>query len=131
MSELRFRLAIALPLFVVAAFFLWFGGFVISNVFSDYKDSSDVTYLTIGGLSILIAGVFAAAALLMVCPSRRFGWLLLALVALVVTPLPYAGMVGDIGYAVNALLATLALGSIAALAASRHAPSEPPRQSSP
>ncbi len=126
------RLLTALPLSTVAAFFLWFGGFITSKVFDEYKDSADSTYLTIGGLSIAIGAMFAIGALLTVLgPSKKpYIWLLLALVALVASPLPYADMVGAPGYAVNGLLALLAVGSFIAFAAGTHARSGPPSRSS-
>jgi hypothetical protein len=105
------RLAVAIPLAVVAAFLAWNGGLIISIVFDDYKDSPDCTYLTVGGTSLAIAGMFATAALLTVSGApHRVGWLVLAVLAFLASALPYASMVGAIGYAVNAALALLVVG---------------------
>jgi dolichol kinase len=106
------KLATAIPLVLVAAFLAWYGGFIIANVFAEYKDSSDAAYLTIGGASLAVSALFATAALLTVSPSRsRWGWLVLAVLALLASALPFASMVGSVGYAANAALALLAVGS--------------------
>jgi peptidoglycan/LPS O-acetylase OafA/YrhL len=105
------RLAVAVPLVVIAAFLAFYGGFIISIIFDDYKDSPDSTYLTVGGTSLAISGMLAMAALLTVsaAPHRR-GWLTLAVVAFLASALPYASVVGAVGYAANAALALLAVG---------------------
>jgi len=106
------KLAIAVPLAAIAAFLAWYGGFVISNVFDEYKDSPDATYIAIGGASLAIAALFASAALLTLSGTRHpRGWLVVALVAAVASALPYAAMVGWPAYAVNATLALVAVGS--------------------
>jgi hypothetical protein len=106
------KLAIAIPLGIIAAFLAWYGGFIISKIFADYKDSPDSAYLTIGGASLAVSALFATAALLTVSPARhRRGWLVLAVVALVASAMPYASMIGSVGYAANAALALLAVGS--------------------
>lgn len=114
------RFLLAIPLVVIAAFFAWFGGFIISKVFAEYKDSSDATYLTTGGASLAISALFASAALLTVSRTRhRWGWLMLAVLAFLASVLPYTAMAGSVGYALHALLALLAAGSVLAyLAAS-------------
>ncbi|HJX61186.1 MAG TPA: hypothetical protein VJ578_01330 [Dehalococcoidia bacterium] len=105
------RLALAIPLVVVAVFLAWYGGFIIFIIFDDYKDSPDSTYLTVGGTSLAIAGMFATAALLTVSAApHRLGWLVLAVVAFLASALPYASMVGAVGYAVNAALVLLVVG---------------------
>jgi hypothetical protein len=105
------KLVVAIPMAVVAAFLAWNGGFIISIIFDDYKDSPDSTYLIVGGTSLAIAGMFATAALLTLSAApHRLGWLLLAVVAFLGSALPYASMVGVIGYAVNAALALLVVG---------------------
>jgi len=106
------RFLLVTPLVVTAAFLAWYGGFIISNIFAEYKDSSDATYLTIGGASLAVSALFATAALLTVSPSRcRWGWLVLTVVALVAGAMPYASMIGSVGYAANAALVLLAVGS--------------------
>ncbi len=106
------KLVVAIPLGLIAAFLAWYGGFIISKVFAEYKDSSDATYLIVGGTSLAISALFAAVALLTVSPTRyRWGWLVLAVLALLASALPYAAMVGSVGYAVNAAVALLAVGS--------------------
>ncbi len=106
------KLAIGIPLAAIAAFLAWYGGFVISIVFDEYKDSADATYIAIGGTSLAIAALFACAALLTLSRTRQpRGWLVLALVATVASALPYAAMVGWPAYAVNATLALVAVGS--------------------
>lgn len=106
------KLVVGVPLAAIAAFFAWFGGLIISKIFAEYKDSPDATYLTIGGASLAISALFATAALLMVSPTRRrAGWVILAVLALLASALPYAAMVGPVGYAVNGALALLVLGS--------------------
>jgi peptidoglycan/LPS O-acetylase OafA/YrhL len=105
------RLAVAVPLVVIAAFLAFYGGFIISIIFDDYKDSPDSTYLTVGGTSLAISGMLATAALLTVSAApHRLGWLMLAVVAFLASALPYASMVGAVGYAANAALALLAVG---------------------
>ena len=105
------RLAVAVPLVVIAAFLAFYGGFIISIIFDDYKDSPDSTYLTVGGTSLAISGMLATAALLTVSAApHRLGWLMLAVVAFLASALPYASMVGAVGYVANAALALLAVG---------------------
>jgi len=109
------KLAIAIPLGIIAAFLAFYGAFIISIIFDDYKDSPDSTYLTTGGALLGISALFAAAALLTVSAApHRLGWLVLAVVAFLVSALPYASMVGEVGYAANAVLALLAVGSAVA-----------------
>lgn len=106
------KLAIAGPLAAIAAFLAWYGGFVISNVFDEYKDSPDSTYIGIGGASLGVSVLFATAALLTLSRTRHaVGWLVIALVAAVTSALPYTAMVGWPAYALNATLALLAVGS--------------------
>jgi hypothetical protein len=106
------RLTIGIALAATAAFLIWYGGFVISLVFDEYQASPDATYLAFGGASLAVAGLFAAAALLMLSRTRHpRGWLVLALIASVASALPYAEMVGWPAYAVNVTLALLAVGS--------------------
>ena len=106
------RLALAIPLVLVAAFLAWYGGFIIVDALIDYSADRDVTYLTVGGASLAVSALFATAALLTVSPARhRRGWLVLAVVALVASAMPYASMIGPVGYAANAALALLAVGS--------------------
>jgi hypothetical protein len=110
---MRVSLIIAAVLLVVAAFFAWYGGFIISKIFADYKDSSNATYLTIGGGSLAISALFATAALLTASPTRQqVRWLVLSVLALLAAALPYADVIGSPGYAVNVALALLAAGSI-------------------
>lgn len=105
------RLVVAVPLVVIAALLAFYGGFIISIIFDDYKDSPDSTYLVVGGTSLAISGMFATAALLTLSAApHRLGWLVLAVVAFLGSALPYASMVGVIGYAVNAALALLVIG---------------------
>ena len=109
------RLAIAVPLGMIAAFLAFYGGFIISIIFDDYKDSSDSAYLGIGGTSLAISALFATAALLTLSTApNRVRWLVLTVVALLASALPYASMVGVTGYAANAALALLAVGCAAA-----------------
>ena len=105
------KLVVTIPLAVIAAFLAWYGGFIISIVFDEYKDSPDSTYLTIGGALLSISALFATAALLTVSAApHRVGWLALAVLVLPGSALPYASMVGAVGYAANVGLALLALG---------------------
>ena len=105
------KLVVAIPLGVTAAFLAWYGGFIISIIFDDYKDSPDSTYLTIGGGLLGMSALFATAALLTLSGApHRIGWLVLAVVGLLASALPYASVVGEAGYAANALLALLAIG---------------------
>ena len=109
------KLAIAIPLGIIAAFLAFYGGFIISIIFDDYKDSPDSTYLTIGGGLLGISALFATAALLTVSTApHRLGWLVLAVLALLASALPYSSMVGAVGYAANAALALLAVACAAA-----------------
>ena len=105
------KLAIAIPLGIIAAFLAWYGGFIISIIFDDYNDSPDSTYLTIGGGLLGISALFATAALLTLSGApHRLVWLVLAVVAFLASALPYAAMVGETGYAANVALALLAIG---------------------
>jgi len=106
------KLVVVIPLGLIAAFLALYGGSIIAIIFAEYKDGSDATYLTIGGTSLAVSALFAIAALLTVSPTRyRWGWLVLAVLALLASALPYAAMVGSVGYAVNAAVALLAVGS--------------------
>lgn len=106
------KLAIAVSLAAIAAFLAWYGGFAIFNVFDEYKDSPDATYIAIGGASLAVAALFASAALLTLSGTRHpLGWLVVALVAAMASALPYAAMAGSPAYAVNATLALVAVGS--------------------
>ena len=110
---MRISLVVAAVLIIIAAFFAWYGGFIISKIFADYKDSSDATYLTMGGGLLAISALFATAALLTASPPRQqVRWLVLSVLALLAAALPYADMIGSPGYAVNVAVALLAAGSI-------------------
>jgi hypothetical protein len=107
------KLVVAVPLVGIAAFFAWYGAFIISKVFAEYKDSSDATYVTIGGASLAISALFATAALLTVSQARRrWGWLALAVLAGLASVLPYTAMVGGVGYGLHAILGLLAVSSL-------------------
>ena len=110
---MRISLVVAAVLLIIAAFFAWYGGAIISIIFADYKDSSDSTYLTIGGGYLAISALFATAALLTASPTRQqVRWLVLSVLALLAAALPYADVIGPPGYAVNVALALLAAGSL-------------------
>ena len=110
---MRISLVVAAVLIIIAAFFAWYGGAIISIIFADYKDSSDSTYLTIGGGYLAISALFATAALLTASPTRQqVRWLVLSVLALLTAALPYADVIGPPGYAVNVALALLAAGSL-------------------
>jgi hypothetical protein len=110
---MRISLVVAAVLIIIAAFFAWYGGAIISIIFADYKDSSDSTYLTIGGGYLAISALFATAALLTASPTRQqVRWLVLSVLALLAAALPYADVIGPPGYAVNVALALLAAGSL-------------------
>ncbi|HLF71188.1 MAG TPA: hypothetical protein VI759_03430 [Dehalococcoidia bacterium] len=70
------RLAGALLLLILGGGFAFWGVFIAAKVFDDYKDSSDVTYLTIGGALTLIGLALAASAVLLARGERRgvCGW---------------------------------------------------------
>jgi peptidoglycan/LPS O-acetylase OafA/YrhL len=128
------RLTIGIALVAIAAFLTWYGGFVISLVFDEYQDSPDATYIAIGGTSLAVAAFFALAALLTLSRTRRpRGWLVLALIAAVASALPYTSMIGWPGYAVNATLALVAVGSALTfvLGGSRPPHCDPMRKSYP
>jgi len=109
------KLAIAIPLGVVAVLLAFYGGFIISIIFDDYKDSPDSAYLGVGGTSLAISALFASAALLTLSTApHRVHWLVLAVIAFLASALPYASMVGAVGYTANAALALLAVGCAAA-----------------
>ena len=118
------KLAIAIPLGMIAAFLAFYGGFIILIIFDEYKDSPDSTYLTMGGALLGISALFATAALLTVSAApHRLGWLVLAVIAFLASALPYASMVGAMGYAANAALGLLAVGcALAYLIRSRQGP---------
>jgi hypothetical protein len=110
---MRISLVVAAVLIIIAAFFAWWGGLIISKIFADYKDSSDATYLTVGGGSLAISALFATAALFVASPARQqMRWVVLSVLALLAAAVPYAGMIGSPGYAVNVAVALLAAGSI-------------------
>ena len=110
---MRVSLVVAAVLFIIAAFFAWYGGFIIFKVFAEYKDSGNATYLTIGGGYLAISALFATAALLTASPTRQqVRWLVLSILALPAAALPYADVIGSPGYAVNVALALLAAGSL-------------------
>jgi len=96
----------------IAAFLAWYGSFIISKVFDEYKDSSDATYLSIGGVALAISALFAITALLVVSKTHHpRGWLVVAVLALVAAALPYVSILGSAGLVLNGVLALLAAGS--------------------
>ena len=109
---MRVSLLIAAVLLGLAGFFAWWGGLILANVFADYKDSSNATYLTVGSQLLVLSALFAAAALLVASPARhQMRWAVLSVLALLAAALPYAGAIGWAGgYTVNAALALLAAG---------------------
>lgn len=103
------RVVVAALMATIAAFFVFLGGAIISNVFDEYKDSDDAAYIFLGGLNLLAGVVFAAAAVLVLTGASTGWWLILAPAALVVAAMPYGDWFGTPGYAMNALLGGLAL----------------------
>jgi hypothetical protein len=109
------RYASALLLAAIAAFLAVAAAGALSNLFAEYKDSSDAVYIGFGVGYLAVAVLFAAAALQTVSQARHpVRWLALTLAAVVCSAFPYAVVVGWPAYALNTALALLALGSAAA-----------------
>ena len=88
------------------------GGFIVVDALIGYSADSDVSYLILGCFSLLLSALFASAALLAVSWARyRWGWFVLAVLGLLATAVLYTGMIGSVGYALQAALALLAVGS--------------------
>jgi hypothetical protein len=106
---------LAVLLAAIAAFLVVAAAGALSNLFADYKDSSDAVYIGFGAGYLAVAVLFAAAALQTVSEARHPArWLALALAAMVCSAFPYAALVGWPAYPLNAALALLAVGSAAA-----------------
>jgi hypothetical protein len=116
-----YRLLIAVPLLCIAAFLLIVATGALTKIFADYKDSNDSTYLIVGAFAIFTASLFALLAFLAaVGEPKSYVALLVAVLAFAATPLPYAqGTGSSIGYAMNLLLAVLAICSATVAARGR------------
>ena len=109
------RLAAAVLLAAISGFLAFAGGVAISKVFAEYKDSPDAVYIGFGGGYLAVSVLFAAAALQTVSRTGHpHRWLALTLAAVVASAFPYAALVGWPAYALNAVMALLAVGSAAA-----------------
>jgi len=105
------RVSLAVLLAAVAGFLAFAAGAALSNLFAEYKDSSDAVYLGFGVGYLAVALLFATAALQTVSEARHPGrWLALTLAAMVCSAFPYAALVGWPAYALNVALALLAIG---------------------
>ena len=104
-----------------AAFQAWWGIVVLSNIWG-YRDSTIETYVTVGGFLYAIGAVFLAAAIAMLAPARRAGWLVLALLLAAAAVVPYWLWVDNlkVSYANN-----IAFGLFAVIALMVHALSRP------
>lgn len=112
------RLLIAVPLLCIAAFLLIAANGALTNIFAEYKDSDDSTYLIFGSFAIFTASLLAFSSFLAaVGEPRSYLALLVAILAFAATPLPYSPAIGSsLGYAINLLLAVLATCSAAVAA---------------
>jgi hypothetical protein len=118
------RIILATVFVAGAAFQAWWGIVVLSNIWG-YRDSTIETYVTVGGFLYAIGAVFLAAAIAMLAPARRTGWLVLALL-LAAAVVPYWLWVDNlkVSYANN-----IAFGLLAVIALTVHAltrPAAPP-----
>ena len=109
------RYALAVLLAAIAALLTVGAAGALSNLFRDYKDSSDAVYIGFGVGYLAVAVLFAAAAMQTLSEARHPSrWLAPTLAAMVCSAFPYAVVVGWPAYALNAALGLLALGSAAA-----------------
>jgi O-antigen/teichoic acid export membrane protein len=116
-----FRLLIAVPLLCIAGFLLIAANGALTKIFAEYKDSDDSTYLIFGSFAIFTASLLAFSSFLAaVGEPRSYVALLVAILAFAATPLPYSQGIGSsIGYAINLLLAVLAICSATVAARGR------------
>jgi hypothetical protein len=107
--------ALAVLLAAIAAFLTVAAGGALSDSLRNHEDMSGAAYIGFGVGYLAVAVLFAAAALQTVSETRHAGrWLALTLAAMVCSAFPYAALVGWPAYALNAVLALLALGSATA-----------------
>lgn len=97
------------------------GGYVVSLAFRSNQDSPDSTYFVVGGLGLAASGLLLWGALFVLSPSiaREKTLRLFIEVALILAVLPYAALIGGIGYVLNGALATVAFGFIVVYRRSR------------
>jgi hypothetical protein len=104
--------SLALLLGATALLLAVFGGLTIAQVFDDYQDSAGSVYVTIGAIELLVGTVFGIAALLTLTGAHHpRGWLGVAALAFAGSVLPYADLVGTLGFVANAGLGLLAVGA--------------------
>jgi hypothetical protein len=83
------RIAFAVALLAYAALIARRAWEAADNVFADYKDSPDGVYLSIGATMFSVALLIAAAAVVIAWPSaRRYGYLVIALLAATASIVP-------------------------------------------
>jgi hypothetical protein len=85
------RIALAVPLFALAAFVARRGGWnpLAHAYYADYKDSPEGLYLTMAAIGFALAALCAAIGLLLVSrASRRYGFLVVAALAVAASLLP-------------------------------------------
>jgi hypothetical protein len=85
------RIALAVPLFALAAFVARRGGWnpLAHGYYADYKDSPDGLYLTMAAIGFALAALCVAIGLLVVSrASRRYGFLVVAILAVTASVLP-------------------------------------------
>jgi hypothetical protein len=93
----------------------------LTKLFAEYKDSADSTYIIVGAFAIFTASLLALSSFLAaVGKPRGYLAMLVAVLAFAATPLPYSQGIGSsIGYAINLLMAVLAICSAAVAARGR------------
>lgn len=83
------RIALAVVLLAYVALITRRAWEAADNVFADYKDSPDGVYLSIGAIMFSAALLVAAAAVVIAWPSaRRYGYLVIALLAAIASIVP-------------------------------------------
>jgi hypothetical protein len=107
------RVVLAGTLVLISVALLLFGLVVLSNLFADYKDSPDATYILIGRASIGLAAMAAAGAFACVVRFQPAVSLVAAL-ALPLSLVPYSRAFGDAAWVANVSMAFVFLAALVA-----------------
>jgi len=90
-------------------------GLTAARAFDDAPGRSAATYALLGVGLLVIAGLFAAAAVFLLRQQANpRAWLALAVIAVLASFVPYPGFIGPAGFLLNAVLTVLAAGCLVA-----------------
>jgi hypothetical protein len=107
--------AIAVVFVVLAALFILLGGAVASNAFETGHDSSDTTYLIVGVGAASLGLLFLSVAFVLLATRPVWIWHALLIASVAAFAVPYTQLFGLSAALIYALLAIVAIMSVANL----------------